>query len=93
MSGFCRILQSKMNKKLKEKENKMSMNVLVLESVGSCIDTDNVTHPLNEDGTPDMYDGMDVHIGDCNDEWFGALSSEDLSEMSGWVFKNNKEMI
>ena len=77
----------------KVKENKMSMNVLVLESVGSCIDTNNVTHPLNEDGTPDMYDGMDVHVGDCNDEWFGALSSEDLSEMSGWVFKNNKEMI
>ena len=82
-----------MNKKLKEKENKMSMNVLVLESVGSCIDTNNVTHPLNEDGTPDMYDGMDVHIGDCNDEWFGALSSEDLSAMNGWVVKNNKEMI
>ena len=40
-----------------------------------------------------MYDGMAVHIGDCNDQWFGALSSEDLSEMSGWVFKNNKEMI
>ena len=77
----------------KNKGNKMSVNVLVLESVGSCIDTDNVTHPLNEDGTPDMYDGMDVHIGDCNDEWFGALSSEDLSAMNAWVVKNNKEMI
>jgi hypothetical protein len=76
----------------KVKENKMSMNVLVLESVGSCIDTNNVTHPLNEDGTPDMYDGMDVHIGDCNDQWFGALSSEDLSEMSSWVIKNNKRV-
>ena len=71
----------------------MSVNVLVLESVGSCIDTDNVTHPLNVDGTPDMYDGMDVHIGDFNDQWFGALSSEDLSEMNAWVVKNNKEMI
>ena len=82
-----------MKKKLKEKENKMSMNVLVLESVGSCIDTDNVTHPLNEDGTPDMYDGMSVHVGDCNDEWLGALSSEDLTELNSWVVKNNKEMI
>ena len=81
-----------MKENLKVKENKMSLNVLVLESVGSCIDTDNVTHPLNEDGTPDMYDGMDVHVGDCNDEWFGALSSEDLSEMSGWVIKNNKRV-
>jgi len=77
----------------KVKESKMSLEVLVLESVGSCIDTDNVTHPLHEDGTPDMYDGMDVHIGDCNDEWFGALSSEDLGAMTGWVVKNNKEMI
>ena len=80
-----------MKENLKEKENKMSMNVLVLESVGSCIDTDNVTHPLNEDGTPDMYDGMAVHVGDCNDEWLGALSSEDLNAMNEWVWKNNKE--
>jgi len=71
----------------KVKESKMSMNVLVLESVGSCIDTNNVTHPLNEDGTPDMNDGMSVHVGDCNDEWFGALSSEDLSAMGTWVMK------
>ena len=82
-----------MKEKLNKKENKMSLNVLVLESVGSCIDTDNVTHPLNVDGTPDMYDGMAVHVGDCNDEWLGSLSSEDLSAMTGWVFKNNKEMI
>ena len=81
-----------MKEKLKEKENKMSMNVLVLESVGSCIDTNNVTHPLNVDGTPDMNDGMAVHVGECNDEWFSALSPEDLSEMSGWVIKNNKRV-
>ena len=77
----------------KIKENKVSLETLVLESVGSCIDTDNVTHPLNVDGTPDMNDGTAVHIGYCNDQWFGALSSGDLSEMSGWVIKNNKEMI
>ena len=70
----------------------MSMNVLMLESVGSCVDTDNVTHPLNVDGTPDMDEGMSAHVGDCNDEWLGALSSEDLSAMNEWVWKNNKEM-
>ena len=64
----------------------MSMNVLVLESVGSCIDTDNVTHPLNEDGTPDMYDGMAVHVGDCNDEWLGSLSESDHLELTQWVW-------
>ena len=69
------------------------LETLMLESVGSCIDTDNVTHPLNVDGTPDMDDGMAVHVGYCNDEWFGALSSEDLNEMNAWVIKNNKEMI
>ena len=71
----------------------MSMNVLVLESVGSCVDSNGTTYPLNVDGTPDMNDGTAVHIGDCNDLWFGVLSSEDLSEMNAWVVKNNKEMI
>ena len=70
----------------------MSMNVLMLESVGSCIDTDNVTHPLNVDGTPDLDDGMAVHVGDFNDEWLGALSSEYLSAMNDWVWNNNKGM-
>ena len=80
-----------MRKKLNKKENKMSMNVLMLESVGSCIDADNVIYPLNVDGTPDMYDGMAVNVGDCNDEWLGALSSGDRSAMNEWVLKNNKE--
>ena len=75
-----------MKKKLKEKENKMSVNVLVLESVGSCIDTDNVTHPLNVDGTPDMIDGTAVHVGDTTDEWFGSLSESDHLELTQWVW-------
>ncbi len=37
--------------------------------------------------------GMAVHVGDCSDEWLGALSSEDLTELNSWVVKNNKEMI
>ena len=82
-----------MKEKLKVKENKMSLETLMLESVGSCIDCNGMTYPLNVDGTPDMNVGMAVHVGDCNDEWFGALSSEDLSEMSDWVITNNKEMI
>ena len=64
----------------------MSLNVLVLESVGSCIDTDNVTHPLNVDGTPDMNDRTAVHVGDTTDEWFGALSEEDHLELTQWVW-------
>ena len=64
----------------------MSMNVLVLESVGSCIDENNVTHPLNVDGTPDMNDGMAVHVGDTTDEWYGSLSEEDHLELTQWVW-------
>ena len=70
----------------------MSLETLMLESVGSCIDCNGMTYPLNVDGTPDMYDGMAVNVGDCHDEWFGALSLEDLSEMSGWVINNNKRV-
>ena len=80
--GFCRILQSKMNKKLKEKENKMSMNVLVLESVGSCVDSNGTTYPLNVDGTPDMNGG--VHFDDVSIEWFDLMSDKDYEEFLEW---------
>ena len=70
----------------------MSLNVLVLESVGSCIDTDNVTHPMNVDGTPDMSDGMATHVGHTNDEWFDSLSLGDLTELNSWVINNNKRV-
>ena len=74
-----------MNKKLKEKENKMSLNVLMLESVGSCIDTDNVTHPLNIDGTPDMNSG--VHYKDTSEEFLNNLSFDDAAELNDWVYE------
>ena len=70
--------------KLKEKENKMSMNVLVLESAGSCVDTTGVTYPLNVDGTPDMNGG--VHFGDVSNEWFDSLSVKDYSAFLKWHF-------
>jgi len=73
-----------MKEKLKEKENKMSLNVLVLESVGSCIDTDNVTHPLNVDGTPDMNSG--VHYSDVSEEFLNGLSFDDAAELNDWVY-------
>ena len=68
----------------KVKENKMSINVLVLESVGSCIDTDNVTHPLNVDGTPDMNSG--VHYKDTSEEFLNNLSFDDAAELNDWVY-------
>ena len=85
MSGFCRILQSKMNKKLKEKENKMSLETLVLESVGSCIDCTGTTYPLNVDGTPDLNGG--VHYSDVSEEFLNNLSFDDAAELNDWVYE------
>ena len=80
-----------MKENLKVKENKMSMNVLMLVSVGSCIDTDNMVYPLDTNNNPDF--DMGVHVGYTTDEWLGSLSLDDVTEMNEWVWKNNKEMI
>ena len=60
----------------------MSLEVLMLESVGSCIDTNGITYPLNTDGTPDTDAG--VHIDDCDPEWFNGLSDPDRVELDNF---------
>ena len=80
-----------MKENLKEKENKMSMNVLMLTSNGTCIDTDNMVYPLDTNNNPDF--DMGVHVGMTTDEWLGSLSKVDVLIMNDWVWKNNKEMI
>ena len=50
----------------------MSLETLVLESVGSCIDCTGTTYPLNVDGTPDMSSG--VHYSDVSEEFLNGLS-------------------
>ena len=74
----------------------MSMNVLVLESVGSCIDEDGITYPLNVDDTPDMNSG--IHFSECTHEWYDGLSQDDYSLFLEWHIDHNlsafnKEMI
>ena len=76
-----------MKEKLKEKENKMSMNVLMLESVGSCIDTDNMVYPLDTNNNPDF--DMGVHVGYTTDEWSTSLSEEDAGLLNDWLLKYN----
>jgi len=73
-----------MKEKLKEKENKMSMSVLMLESVGSCIDCTGTTYPLNIDGTPDLSSG--VHYSDVCEEFLNNLSFDDAAELNDWVY-------
>ena len=65
----------------------MSMNVLVLESVGSCVDTDGMVYPMNVDDTPDLNGGSDFL--DTTDEWSESLSEEDAGLLDDWLLKNN----
>ena len=62
----------------------MSMKVLMLESVGSCIDCTGTTYPLNVDGTPDMNSG--VHYKDTSEEFLNNLSFDDAAELNDWVY-------
>ena len=59
------------------------MNLVDLESVGCVIDENGVTYPQypdNEDGTFGGYDeDGGFHVNDIeNEEWFDALSQEDI---------------
>ena len=59
------------------------MNLVELESVGCVIDENGITYPQypdNEDGTFGGYDeDGGFHVNDIeNEEWFDALSQEDI---------------
>jgi len=69
----------------KIKENKVSLETLVLESVGSCIDCTGTTYPLNVDGTPDLSSG--VHYKDTSEEFLNNLSFDDAAELNDWVYE------
>ena len=65
----------------------MSINVLILESVGSCIDEDGNTFSLNVNGTPDTNNP--VHFSECTEEWYDGLSKDDYSAFLEWRMKHN----
>ena len=65
----------------------MSLEVLVLESVGSCIDTDGIVYPMNTDNTPDTNCGVDWL--DTSDEWSSSLSNEDAALLDDWLLEIN----
>ena len=65
----------------------MSLNVLVLESVGSCMDTDGVVYPMNGNDIPDTNCGVDWL--DTSDEWSESLSEEDAGLLNDWLLENN----
>ena len=63
----------------------MSLNVLMLESVGSCIDDEGIVYALNTNGTPDTSCGVDWL--DTTDEWSESLSEEDAGLLDDWLLK------
>ena len=65
----------------------MSLQVLILKSVGSCIDKGGVVYPLNVNGTPNTDNG--VHWLDTTDEWNESLSKADVDRLNKWLLKNN----
>ena len=62
------------------------MEVLVLESVGSCIDKEGIVYPTNADF--DKYLGC--HLEDIADEWLESLSIKDTRLLHKWLIKMNK---
>ena len=80
-----------MKENLNIKGENMSLNVLMLTSVGSCIDTDNLVYPLDVNNNPCFDDG--VHVGMTTDEWLGSLSMDDTTAMNEWVWKQNEHAV
>tara|TARA_Y100000593_G_scaffold63281_1_gene116981 strand:- start:1555 stop:1890 length:336 start_codon:yes stop_codon:yes gene_type:complete len=62
-----------------EKQNNKGvfMDLIKLESVGTAVTSEGTTHPINTDGTLDMYDGMAGNIFESDDEWYWSLSLVD----------------
>lgn len=69
----------------------MSLNVLVLESVGSCVDEDGIVYPMNTDNTPDTNCGVDWL--DTTDEWSESVSEEDCGLLNDWLLENNYSVV
>ena len=51
------------------------MQVILLESIGSCIDKDGNLYPLNCDGTPDI--SITKHIKDMDSGFWDRISEDD----------------
>ena len=74
------------------KDKKVWLNgsdYIELESVGTAIDENGVTHPINVDGTIDMDEGMAVDWIDTDDEWSASLSNEDAKSLDEWLLHIN----
>ena len=49
--------------------------VILLESVGSCIEEDGYVSPMNCDGTPDLM--ITCHVNELDDDFWNDIDDED----------------
>ena len=53
-------------------------DLVLLKSVGTFLDKKNkMTYPAYKNNTPDLSEGVAVHLKECSDEWYEALSAYD----------------
>ena len=69
------------------------MSNLELNSVGTVIYANGITHPINADGTYDLDEGMAVDWIDTDDEWSESLSNEDAKLLDDWLLENNYSVL
>lgn len=50
-------------------------NLILLSSVGSCMDINGMVYPMFKNGAPDKDAG--IHIKECTKEWHESLSKDD----------------
>ena len=62
--------------------NKMK-NVIILESVDSCVDDKGYVYPLNCDGTPDLM--ITCHLDDQDEEFWNTITDDEAAELVAWM--------
>ena len=58
----------------------------VLESVGCLLDSDvGSVYPMNEDGSPDWDNEINLYQDEVSDEWINSLSKKDLNLIKPFI--------
>ena len=58
-------------------------NVIILESVDSCVDDKGYVYPLNCDGTPDLM--ITCHLDDQDEEFWNTITDDEAAELVAWM--------
>ena len=84
------------NKDMNSKDFSKAINNLIvsgfdkLESVGCLLDSDvGSVYPMNEDGSPDWSNEINLYEDEVSDEWVKSLSKEDIEKCYPFLEGNN----